>query len=310
MLSEKKCWTIYMNLLEIFGVLILSKNVKIYKFSLTFFQTITFLLPIFNRNWMKTLEMYGIIGTTTELLQYVLNCVKNEILFCYLYIYSKECKFIANTIFEIEHNIQNFSWSHRTIVQKNFKVLVFLNTGLISSLLLCRYHYFPDLRIMFTNAFGLAMSTYEIDYVRTSLLFTFYVILVSIILDILQRINLRLEWIVVVLEIKDFSNTKYLNEIEFLVWNLNRLLNLCIFKISYIFGFCIIVAIPYMLLEFVQSCFFLTFDMSMENIDYLYKGIVLVWISTKVILYSRIFTCNLIWKQVSLFDIIFINSYN
>lgn len=294
----EKGWKAYIKLMAVFGVLEISDFHKLYFLTFMIFQIAIFFIALFNNNWMSAIKMYGNIGKTTEYFQYVLNCLKNEIIFIWTFWFSSEYKFILKTIFEIEKLVAKFATFKNNITLKYFKILIFLNLAFISSLNISKYNYFPNLKIMFTNSYGLAMLTYEIDFIRTSLLFMFYNILISKILEMLQKINLRLEWISLILEINE---TNYISEVEFLLILFDRLINKCIFKLNNLFGFCVIITFPYIIFESVQAFFFLTFDVTINDIffDIVDKTIVIIWICCKIFIFGMILKSDSIWKEVS-----------
>lgn len=289
-------WNIYSKLLTLTGVLPLYGPYKLYFVIFLIFQIITFLLCILNINWYPNIAVYGKLGTTSESYQFVLSCIKQEITFFWLFLVSKDCQRALLTIFE--HH-KNFKVPNKNQFLKNFKIYIICALIFVLNSSFNKYFNVPYLSVMFTNSYGLAILSYEIDFLRMSLLFSFYTGVVSIIADILEKINTEIECICKLLQILGPNGSGIFYELMNLIDKRNELLKICDLEISKTFGLCVLISSGYIMIEFIKAPFYLTADIPFDLLFIIHERIIVTaWFASKAIIFFRVFICNRLGVQV------------
>lgn len=301
---NERGWTVYSKLLTFTGVLPLYSAYKTYIVSLAAFNGLIILILIYNWSfrWKSSMTAYGSTGMESEYYQFMLNGVKHEIMSLWLLVNSNGIIDTINVISECEKNSKNpFNTSENHIL-RNFKINMICIITFEVNISFIKYFSCNKLFEMFTSHHSLAMLSYEIDFIRSSLFMTLYTVLVYKIQDILNVNHNRLEDICQFLTILKFRfKVEVAQELLTILDVRNRLLTLCFVDISYYFGVSILIISVELFVEFVQAPFYLTFDLSNDFAFEIRQKIVMnVWWLMKVIIFSRAFICNSIAKEVRL----------
>lgn len=296
-----KGWKSYSVFLTLFGVLPIYGSFTIYFIFFIIFQIITIFLFVINSEWSSEINAYGSTGKISEYFQYIMSLVKQEGIICWCFLISKDFKNIFERAFYYYGNLRKFSnkkLKNQALI--NFKVYSICSILFIANITVSKYFNLPDLKYMFTNGYGLAMLTYEIDFLRLSIFFTFYPAIISTLVDILKILNDRIERVCTVVQVLGANGSEIFHQLVNLLNIRNDILDLCSNNISYSFGLAVAITTAYIMVEFVQAPFYLTFELTDDlHFDIRERFIIGIWFSVKLVVFSRIFNCNDIMEQVS-----------
>lgn len=293
---KERGWSVYSKLLTFSGVLPLYGSKINYLISFIFMQLLIISILIFNglSYWKIAKQTYGTTAENSESYQYFLNSGKQQIFYIWLYFNSQNIVNLLEKMNSLDEMMNRKSSSN--IILKNIRINIISVIAFIINVTFIKYFNSQSWLEMFTSTYSLVLFTYEIDYVRVTPIMTLYTVLVSKTVDILKKINERLE---ILVNSKTEINSK---NIKILLKVRSDLLVLCSVDISRNLGFSMFLVVSYLVIEFVRTPFFLTFDVT-EDLEFEIKekSFMIIWFSIKIIIFTRTLICNSVGKEVSFY---------
>lgn len=306
-------WSRYFNLLIYFGIIPISLNEagrvvstpydkKMY---LIIFLTLSIVNPLFLVNcalyyWSHYYYDYrSITGGSYEFCQEIISALVMSVLLCWMFMNSQVNITSIRQILELDEQTRSYAYKlepNYSVRYYRIHMICIIVTILNSVSTLAATHPFHFVQ-------GLQTIQYVMGFVYVATILTFYASLVSKIQLILQRVNSRL--IVVSQEIQNGRlGISQFSEIMKLIDIREELLFICFKNLSNVFGFVMFIVSVYVLIDLIQITFIVVIFLEIMK-DLSFVGVwrrassSIIWVSTEIVSYVLVFTCNYIQKEVS-----------
>lgn len=309
-MNFERGWSHYFHLLKCLGIIPISinkiGNVVSTKRDKQICLIVAVTLIVFNTLLMsntilfvKNSSMYEEFSKTGKIYEYIeqiANGVLLKIILIWMLIFRNENINVIQKIFQVEKETKlysspmniNFTW-------KYYKIFMFCSFFLLIDSVI---HIFA---VQFYNlTFLVQLIQYFLYYFCSSILISFYTVLILKIKNILKTINFQLNIIC-----KKKLNIGKSLEILKLLSIRNDLLSICCGTMSTVFGLTNLLYLLYILIDLVQIWFFIVLIMEFRNLDVwmilnFINGLS-IWLLPKIIVMLGLFSCNGIPKQVSFY---------